>query len=88
MSCAAGAADRVSIGADATGRVGAFDFDEVAENDAGGAEEVFPPPSGAAHAGGTRPASCHLGGDWVAQVVELCQIVKRGLHLYLWFIGD
>lgn len=29
-----------------------------------------------------------LGGDWVAQAFELCQVVERGLHLYLWFIGD
>jgi len=29
-----------------------------------------------------------LGGDWVAQALELCQIVERGLHRYLWFIGD
>ena len=32
------------------------------------------------------PAAC--GGDWVAQARELCQLVERGLHLYLWFIGD
>jgi hypothetical protein len=32
------------------------------------------------------PAVC--GGDWVAQARELCQVVERGLHLYLWFIGD
>jgi hypothetical protein len=32
------------------------------------------------------PAAC--GGDWVAQARELCQVVERGLHLYLWFIGD
>ncbi|MEU9138917.1 hypothetical protein AB0D33_23660 [Streptomyces sp. NPDC048404] len=30
----------------------------------------------------------HLGGDWVEQARELCQVVERGLHLYLWFIGD
>ncbi|MER5853766.1 hypothetical protein ABT126_44600 [Streptomyces sp. NPDC002012] len=29
-----------------------------------------------------------LGGDWVGQARELCQAVERGLHLYLWFIGD
>jgi hypothetical protein len=29
-----------------------------------------------------------LGGTWVAQALDLCQIVERGLHLYLWFIGD
>ncbi|MET9384334.1 hypothetical protein ABZY09_25505 [Streptomyces sp. NPDC002928] len=29
-----------------------------------------------------------LGGDWVEQARELCQVVERGLHLYLWFIGD
>ncbi len=29
-----------------------------------------------------------LGGDWVGQTRELCQVVERGLHLYLWFIGD
>ncbi|MGW1766718.1 hypothetical protein ACWCQL_21930 [Streptomyces sp. NPDC002073] len=29
-----------------------------------------------------------LGGDWVAQARELCQVVERGTHLYLWFIGD
>ncbi|AKJ15603.1 hypothetical protein ABB07_37735 [Streptomyces incarnatus] len=29
-----------------------------------------------------------LGGDWVGQARELCQVVERGLHLYLWFIGD
>ncbi|GAA3639478.1 hypothetical protein GCM10022267_27420 [Lentzea roselyniae] len=32
------------------------------------------------------PAAC--GGDWVAQARELCHVVERGLHLYLWFIGD
>ncbi|MFF2847203.1 hypothetical protein ACFVT5_12795 [Streptomyces sp. NPDC058001] len=32
------------------------------------------------------PAAC--GGDWVAQARELCQVVQRGTHLYLWFIGD
>jgi hypothetical protein len=32
------------------------------------------------------PAACD--GDWVAQARELCQVVERGLHLYLWFIGD
>ncbi|MFI7547652.1 hypothetical protein [Actinoplanes sp. NPDC049599] len=30
----------------------------------------------------------NLGGDWVAQAIELCRVVERGLHLYLWFIGD
>ncbi|MER6735583.1 hypothetical protein [Streptomyces puniciscabiei] len=29
-----------------------------------------------------------LGGEWVGQARELCQVVERGLHLYLWFIGD
>ncbi|MFD5632633.1 hypothetical protein ACFWJM_00585 [Streptomyces sp. NPDC127077] len=29
-----------------------------------------------------------LGGDWVGQARELCQVVERGPHLYLWFIGD
>ncbi|AKL71204.1 MULTISPECIES: hypothetical protein [Streptomyces] len=29
-----------------------------------------------------------LGDDWVVQARELCQVVERGLHLYLWFIGD
>ncbi|MGW3450497.1 hypothetical protein [Streptomyces sp. NPDC001076] len=29
-----------------------------------------------------------MGGDWVGQARELCQVVERGLHLYLWFIGD
>ena len=29
-----------------------------------------------------------LGGDWVEQARELCQVVERGPHLYLWFIGD
>jgi hypothetical protein len=32
------------------------------------------------------PAAC--GGEWVAQARELCQVVERGTHLYLWFIGD
>ncbi|WP_329191448.1 hypothetical protein [Streptomyces sp. NBC_01435] len=32
------------------------------------------------------PAAC--GGDWVVQARELCQVVERGSHLYLWFIGD
>ena len=32
------------------------------------------------------PAAC--GGDWVPQARELCQVVERGTHLYLWFIGD
>ncbi|MCX4757202.1 hypothetical protein [Kitasatospora purpeofusca] len=32
------------------------------------------------------PAAC--GGDWVAQARELCQVVERGIHLYLWFVGD
>ncbi|WP_199826674.1 hypothetical protein [Streptomyces sp. WM4235] len=32
------------------------------------------------------PAACD--GEWVAQARELCQVVERGLHLYLWFIGD
>jgi hypothetical protein len=29
-----------------------------------------------------------LGGDWAEQAREPCQVVERGLHLYLWFIGD
>ncbi|MER5978565.1 hypothetical protein ABT142_18915 [Streptomyces sp. NPDC001857] len=32
------------------------------------------------------PAAC--GGEWVGQVRELCQVVERGTHLYLWFVGD
>ena len=32
------------------------------------------------------PASC--AGDWVSQARRLCQVVERGTHLYLWFIGD
>ncbi|WP_206337083.1 MULTISPECIES: hypothetical protein [Streptomyces] len=32
------------------------------------------------------PAAC--GGEWVAQARELCQVVERGSHLYLWFLGD
>jgi len=32
------------------------------------------------------PAAC--GGDWVGQARELCQVVERGTHLYLWFVGD
>lgn len=28
------------------------------------------------------------GGDWVGQARELCQVVERGQHLYLWFLGD
>lgn len=32
------------------------------------------------------PAAC--AGEWVAQVRELCRVVDRGLHLYLWFVGD
>lgn len=32
------------------------------------------------------PAAC--GGDWVAQARELCEVVERGIHLYLWFLGD
>ncbi len=32
------------------------------------------------------PAAC--GGDWVGQARELCRVVERGTHLYLWFIGD
>jgi len=32
------------------------------------------------------PPAC--GGDWVAQACELCRVVERGTHLYLWFIGD
>ncbi len=32
------------------------------------------------------PAVC--GGDWVEQARELCQVVDRGTHLYLWFVGD
>lgn len=29
-----------------------------------------------------------LGGDWVGQAREPSQVGERGLHLYLWFIGD
>ncbi|MFB7678293.1 hypothetical protein ACFC26_43560 [Kitasatospora purpeofusca] len=29
-----------------------------------------------------------LGGDWVGQARGLCQVVARGQHLYLWFLGD
>ncbi|MFD4973458.1 hypothetical protein [Streptomyces sp. NPDC058424] len=32
------------------------------------------------------PAAC--GGDWVGQARELCQVVERGTHRYLWFVGD
>ncbi|MFI8438982.1 hypothetical protein ACIGJO_35730 [Streptomyces sp. NPDC079020] len=32
------------------------------------------------------PPACD--GEWVAQARELCQVVERGMHLYLWFIGD
>ncbi len=32
------------------------------------------------------PAVC--GGDWVGQARELCRIVERRVHQYLWFIGD
>ena len=32
--------------------------------------------------------SAACGGDWVAPVRELCQVVQQGTHLYLWFIGD
>ncbi|WP_202512157.1 hypothetical protein [Streptomyces sp. SID3343] len=32
------------------------------------------------------PAAC--GGEWVAQARDLCQVVRQGVHLYLWFIGD
>jgi hypothetical protein len=32
------------------------------------------------------PAAC--GGDWVGQARDLCQVVDRGMHLYLWFVGD
>jgi hypothetical protein len=32
------------------------------------------------------PAACD--GDWVAQARELCQVVERGPHRYLWFVGD
>ncbi len=32
------------------------------------------------------PAACD--GDWVAQARELCHVVERGIHLYLWFLGD
>ncbi|WP_329538440.1 hypothetical protein OG568_60420 (plasmid) [Streptomyces sp. NBC_01450] len=32
------------------------------------------------------PAVC--GGEWVAQARGLCQVVERGMHLYLWFLGD
>ncbi|WP_328663798.1 hypothetical protein [Streptomyces sp. NBC_00328] len=30
----------------------------------------------------------HLGGDCVGQARELCQIVERGPHRYLWLTGD
>lgn len=29
-----------------------------------------------------------LDGAWVGEARELCRVVERGLHLYLWFIGD
>lgn len=32
------------------------------------------------------PAACE--GEWVSQARELCQVVERGTHLYLWFLGD
>ncbi|MFI9569223.1 hypothetical protein [Streptomyces rishiriensis] len=32
------------------------------------------------------PAAC--GGDWAGQARELCRVVERGTHLYLWFVGD
>ncbi|KQV08729.1 MULTISPECIES: hypothetical protein [unclassified Kitasatospora] len=32
------------------------------------------------------PAACE--GDWVAEARELCDVVERGMHLYLWFLGD
>ena len=32
------------------------------------------------------PAACR--GDWVGQARELCQVVERGTHRYLWFVGD
>ncbi|MEU6974057.1 hypothetical protein AB0A71_41350 [Kitasatospora aureofaciens] len=32
------------------------------------------------------PAAC--GGEWVGQARELCQVVERGTHRYLWFVGD
>ena len=32
------------------------------------------------------PVGCD--GDWVAQARELCQVVERGTHRYLWFVGD
>ncbi|MCX5397525.1 hypothetical protein [Streptomyces sp. NBC_00102] len=32
------------------------------------------------------PTECT--GDWVAQARELCQVVARGPHRYLWFLGD
>ncbi|MGV9362613.1 hypothetical protein [Amycolatopsis sp. NPDC003731] len=32
------------------------------------------------------PARC--AGDWVRHARELCQVVERGTHWYLWFIGD
>lgn len=32
------------------------------------------------------PARC--AGGWVSHARELCQVVERGTHWYLWFIGD
>lgn len=32
--------------------------------------------------------SADLRGDWVGQARGPCQVVERGMHLYLWFIGD
>ncbi|MEU8882754.1 hypothetical protein [Streptomyces hydrogenans] len=32
------------------------------------------------------PTECE--GEWVAQARELCQVVERGTHLHLWFLGD
>ncbi|MFF2432035.1 hypothetical protein [Streptomyces mirabilis] len=28
------------------------------------------------------------GGQWVQEVSELCQVVERDTHRYLWFVGD
>jgi hypothetical protein len=32
------------------------------------------------------PVAC--AGDWVSRARELCQVVEREGHLYLWFVGD
>ena len=32
------------------------------------------------------PVGC--GGGWVGQARELCQVLERGTHRYLWFVGD